>query len=330
MDKRNGFQKALTGARIVFVLLVTCSLLAGCGGRQAPSAEQAFPSRALTYLIPFDPGGQADRLARQQVPALKSNLGQDIVVDYKVGGGGALAWAEVTRAKADGYTVVATSLPHIVLQPMFGKVDYKTDQLDCLVTFARTPTALAVLKTGPFDTLDKFLAAARERPGAITIGGVGEFTPHHMAVLKLQKLAGIKVKYVSYTGAAPQITAFTGAKVDAVIGNLDDLIRNKGDVNVLALADTNRSADFPDVRTFTELGYDLVEPIDRGVAVPAGTPEAVAKKLEAAFMQIARDPGSQAALKQQGFVPLAMGRAETKSHIQKMVEIYKQLADLVK
>jgi tripartite-type tricarboxylate transporter receptor subunit TctC len=126
------------------------------------------------------------------------------------------------------------------------------------------------------------------------------------------------------------VTAFLGGDLDAAFANTDDLIKYKDQIRTLALADDTRFPDLPDVPTFKELGLDLVEPTDRAVVAPAGTPEDVLTKLEAAFLTVARDPEFQAAMKQQGFIPRAMGRAESKAHIDKLTEAYKQLGDLVK
>src|SRR6185503_3720371 len=105
---------------------------------------------------------------------------------------------------------------------------------------------------------------------------------------------------------------------DAIVGSFDDLVRYKDQTRLLAIADEERSPDFPDAPTFKEAGIELVFGADRGVAVPPGTPDHVIRKLEAAFLEVARDPTVQAEMKTQGHVPLAVGSQESRAYIEKM------------
>lgn len=297
---------------------------------QAQKPAEDYPKKPITYLVCFDPGGQSDREARRQQPHLERILGQKIVIDYKVGGGGALGWSELVRAKPDGYLIAGINIPHIILQPLQQQTGYKTEQIVPVCLFQRTPLGLAVLKTSPHKTLQDFLQAAKSKPGEITIGGSGTFSGHHMATLRLQKLTGTKFNYVPFTGAAPQITAFLGGHVMAIFGNSDDLVKHADSITVLAVADEKRFPGFPEAPTFKELGIDMIMAIERGVAVPPGTPQTVIKKLEAAFLEIARDPEIQAQMKKEGFVPLAMGHEESKAFVNEMTRIYTELAHELK
>jgi tripartite-type tricarboxylate transporter receptor subunit TctC len=291
---------------------------------------QAYPTKSITYLVTFDPGGQSDREARRQQPHLEKLLGQKVLIDYKVGGGGALGWRELVKARPDGYLIAGINIPHIILQPLQQEVGYKTDQIVPISLFQRTPLGLAVLSTSPFKSLGEVIEYAKKNPGALTIGGSGTFSGHHMATLRFEKLSGVKFTYVPFTGAAPQTAAFLGGHVAAMFGNSDDLVRYKDKIRVLAFASDERSPDFADSPTFKEQGVDMVEAIDRGVAVPPGTPEAAIQKLDAAFLAIARNPEIVAEMKKQGFVPLALGHAESKAYIEKMTVVYKELAAALK
>ena len=293
------------------------------------SAATDYPSKQITYLITFDPGGQSDREARRQQPHLERILKQKVLIDYKVGGGGALGWRELTRSKPDGYLISGFNIPHIILQPLQQDVGFKTEQIIPVAIFQRTPLALIVQANSPFKTLNEFVEYAKKSPGALTMGGTGPFSNHHMATLRLQKTAGVKLTYVPFTGSAPMMMAVLGGHVSGTFANSDDLVKFKGQVRVLASATDQRFADFPEVPTFKEMGLDIVLATDRGVAVPPGTPEAVIQKLAAAFLEIARNPEIQAEMKKQGFVPVAMGHKESKAYIEKTTEIFKELvADL--
>lgn len=313
--------------------LMLAGMMLGLGLAQAPAwaQEKAFPSKQVTYLVCFDPGGQSDRGARVYQAPLSAALGQKVIIDYKVGGGGALGWRELTRTKPDGYTFAGFNIPHIILQPMQQDVGYRTEQIVPVMVFQRTPLALAVLGTSPIKTLAEFIEHAKKNPGTVTIGGSGAYSGYHMAVLRFEKLTGTKITYVPFTGSAPQMTAFLGGHVNAVFGASDDLTRFRDQVRVLGFAMEERFTGFPDAPTLKEQGLDMMEAVDRGVAVPPNTPLPVIKKLEEALIKVANLPEVREEMVRQGFIPMAMGHEETKAHITKMTAIYKDLtANLAK
>jgi tripartite-type tricarboxylate transporter receptor subunit TctC len=294
-------------------------------------AAADYPSGPITYLIVFDPGGQSDQEARRQQPHLERILKQKVLIDYKVGGGGALGWRELTRAKPDGYFIAGFNIPHIILQPMQQEVGYKTEQIVPVAIFQRTPLALIVHAKSDFNSLQDFIDYAKKNPGALTMGGTGPYSNHHMATLMLQKKANVKLTYVPFTGSAPMMMAVLGGHVAGTFANSDDVVKFKEKVRVLGFATEQRFPLLPDVPTFKELGLDIVLATDRGVAVPPGTPGPVIQKLEDAFLEVARNPEIQAEMNKKGFIPVAMGHKESKTYIEKTTEIFGQLvADLKK
>jgi len=292
--------------------------------------SSAYPKRQVTYLVTFDPGGQSDVEARRQQPHLTRILGQQVIIDYKVGGGGAIGWRELVKGKPDGYLFAGFNIPHTILQPLQQDVGYKTEQLVPVALFQRTPLGLAVPDGSPYKTLKEFVAAAKKEPGKLTIGGSSFFSGAHFAAMLLDKLADIKVSYVPFTGAAPQITALLGGHTDAGMSFSNDLVRFKDKLRILAMATEERFPDFPDVPTFKELGYDIVEAVDRGVIVPPKTPKEVIDKLEAAFLEISKNPEIQAEMKKQGFIPISMGASESKTYLDKLTARYKAMFEEIK
>ena len=214
-----------------------------------------------------------------------------MLIDYKVGAGGALCWMELIRARPDGYTIAGINLPHIVLQPLRRQSGYATEDLVPVALFQRTPLALVVLEGSAYRTLDDLLRAARAEPDGVTVGGSGTFTGPHFMTRRLARLAGARLKYVPFNGGAPAMTNLLGGHTMASVAYSDDLVRYAGQIRVLALADTARFAAAPDAPTFRELGHEIVEVVDRGVAVPRGTPPEVVSALEGAFLAITRDAG---------------------------------------
>ena len=293
--KRSSSYDSFTDMRAVIGLLALVTI-AACHGAAAAN----FPSRQLTYLVSFDPGGQSDREARRQQPLLERYLGRKVVVDYKAGGSGALGWSEVAHSRPDGYLFVGINIPHIILQPLLQDTGYETAQLQPVAIFQRTPVGLAVAANSPFRTLDDFVKAATARPGTISIGGSGSLTAPHMAALRLNRLTGAKITYVPFSGSAPAITAFLGGHTVANFAFSDDLVRFRDRIRILAIATEARFAGFPDVPTFRELGIDLVESVERGVAVPRGTPEASCRDSKLPFSRSRTTPPSSSLKRAKG------------------------------
>ena len=167
---------------------------------------------------------------------------------------------------------------------------------------------------------------AKKNPGKVTVGGSGTFSGYHMAALRLEKLTNTKLTYVPFTGSAPQMTAFLGGHIEAIMGASDDLTRYKDKARVFAFATETRFPDFPDVPTFRELKIDLVEVVDRGVAAPPKTPDAILRKLETVWLEVSKLPDVQGEMKKQGFIHIAVGHDECVTYIAKMTAIYKDLA----
>lgn len=315
------------GSKTVFIIPAVVVLGIWFAQPEAWTQKQTrYPTRQISYLICFDPGGQSDRVARLQQPHLERILKQKIIIDYKVGGGGALGWRALVRAKPDGYLMAGFNIPHTILQPLQQEVGYETDQINPVCLFQRTPLGLAVLNTSPYKTLQEFIDFGKKNPGALTVGGSGTFSGYHMAALRFEKLSGVKLTYVPFTGSAPQMTAFLGGHLAAIFGASDDLTRFQSKLRVLGYATETRFPGFSRTPTLKEQGINMEEAIDRGSAVPPKTPASIIKKLEAAFLEAARHPGVVGEMKRQGFIPIAMGHQESNSYLDKMTALYTELA----
>ncbi len=306
---------ALVSLAVIVVAVAGCSL----GG------SEKYPTKQITYMTTFDPGGQSDREARRQQPYLEKALGQKVVIDYKVGGGGAMGWAEAARGKPDGYQITGINIPHIILQPMQQDVGYKTEQLLPISLFQSTPQGLIVLKNSPYKDLKSFIDEAKKNPGKLTIGGSATWSGSHIATLRLEKLTGAKFEYVPFTGAAPSITAFLGGHVNALMANSDDIVKYRDQSIALGIGGEERIPGAPDGKTFKEQGIDLVEIIARGIAVPATTPQNVVEVLDKTFQDIAKNPEIVEAQKKEGFVPLALNAKDSKAYIDKLIPVYKEI-----
>ncbi|RKX83104.1 MAG: tripartite tricarboxylate transporter substrate binding protein, partial [Spirochaetes bacterium] len=158
----------------IIIILTLVALVAALAFTKGSSETAKYPSRSITYIIPFNPGGQSDITAQYQKDDLEKVLGVNVIIKHLPGAGGAVAWSKVVKSKPDGYTISGNNIPHIILQPLVrDNAGYKTDQLVPVYMFQSTPIGLAVLKRSPFKTLDDFINYAKKNPGKITIGGSG-------------------------------------------------------------------------------------------------------------------------------------------------------------
>lgn len=313
-------------SKVSRIILILCILGIIAITINPVTAAPDYPNRPITYLIPFDPGGQSDLEARRQQPLLEKTLGVPVIITYKPGGGGSLGWAELTHAKPDGYTIAGINIPHIILQPLQRKnAGYQTKDLEPVALFQATPIGLAVLKTSPIKNFKEFIAYAKANPGAITIAGSGTYTGHHLGYLQYQKLSGTKATYIPFTGAAPQVAAFLGGHTMAILANSNDLVQHQDKLCILAIGSEKRFSAFPGVPTFKELGYNFTCSIDRGVAVPKGTPAKRIKILEDAFLQISQNQNIQQHMLEQGFVPVTLGVDQLKKLIGDLTAEYSTL-----
>ncbi len=292
----------------------------------AEAAAQSFPKGPITYMNPFNPGGEVDISARAMQPDLEKNLGVPFVINYLPGAGGALCWSKLAAVKPDGYTIGGFSIPHIILQPMFMKdVAFKTDDFVILSIVEYTPIGLAVKKDFKVNTFREFVDYCKSNPGKVSCGGVGKFTGHHFATLQFMKLAGVKVNYVTFTGTSQVQTALMGGHIDATFTNSTLLVTAKDQVKVLAIGSPRRMPQLPDIPTFEELGYKMYPRIARGAMGPKTIPSEIQKRLGKAFLETISRPEFKAKMEQAGFVPQVMGIEESRKYLDGEVKEHNRL-----
>ena len=253
-------------------------------------AHAQFPERPINYIIPFVPGGESDIAARLQGKVASKLTGKDFIVQNKAGAGGALAWSLLNSMPPDGYTVVGSNLPHIILQPLEGQVQYKTEDITSVFFFHYTPDALVVAADSPYKTFADLVNAARADPGKVTIAGSGTNSANHMAFQRMEVQGKLKMSYIPFKGTGDLSTAVLGKHVDAAMTYPTYAVANREKTRMLAVATANRLPQFPNTPTFKELGYDWVDGAYRGIAVPKSTPEAIRKQISDLFLKINNDP----------------------------------------
>jgi len=259
-------------------------------------ADEPYPSRPITLVVPFPPGGVADIVGRPFADALSRELKTPVVIENKPGAGGGIGMGVVAKAKPDGYTLLL-ALSSISILPEADKVLgrtplYRLDQFTPIARLTADPTVLAVRADSPWKTLDEFIADARKRPGAITYGSSGNYGTMHMPMEMFAHTASVKLLHVPFTGGGPAVVALLGGQVDALSTGPSTVLQHvkAGKVRVLASWGDHRLAALPDVRTLSESGYDAVFFQWSGLFAPAGTPEAVVMRLRDAARVAASDP----------------------------------------
>lgn len=318
---------------LIPVIIFSALLLFSFSTAFGQAKKGSYPKKTITYIIPFNPGGQSDITAQYQKEDLRKVLGQNLIVKHMPGAGGAVAWSKLVKTKADGYTISGNNIPHIIIQPLVrDNAGYKTEQLEPVYCFQTTPIGLAVLKDSKFRTLDQFIDYAKSHPGQITIGGSGTHSGHHLALLQLQKLTGAKFTYIPSTGAAPSVANFLGGHTMALFSNSNDLYTHKDKITILAIGTDDRFGPMPSVPTFKELGIPMTAGIDRGVCVPPGTPPEVINILEEAFRKVCTSPTFVNKMEELAFLVRQMGAQEYKNYIankkKEIVETLKELGEL--
>lgn len=291
----------------------------------ADKAHAQFPERTLTYISPFSPGGECDITQRRQQPHLEELLGVDVTIEYREGGGGAVGWSHVANQPADGYTFACFSIPHIIAQPMVRDPGYQTEDLKIIYTYQSTPQVLVVRQDAPWETVADFIADAKENPGSITVGGTGTASGNHLGAVRLMEAAEIELTWIPFPGTGPTIPALAGGHVGALMTNSTVAQQNRDRFRPLAVAWEERLPFFPDVPTFQEEGYDVVEAIYRGALGPADMPDEVVQTLAEAFETANRETAEWK--EELGFFMQYMGPEESVELVERLTPEYRELLD---
>lgn len=271
----------------------------------AQAAE--FPNKAVHYVIPFGAGGESDITARHQQKFYPTTFNQDMVIDYKPGGGGAVGWSQLNNYKGDGYTWMGINLPHIVIKPRQKSVGFQTEDITTVYMFHYTPDAIVVRDDSPFKNLKDLTDFAKANPGKTVMSGSGKGTANHIAQVRFNQMAGVKTTYVAFKGTGAAVTALLGDQVKAEWGYTSVGAKHEGKVRMLAVAMDKRHPKFPNVPTFKELGYDLVSGAYRGIAVPKSTPEALRMQISDMIGKINANPDFRKRMENDGMAMLDVG-----------------------
>ena len=274
--------------------LIALAALAGVTVSPLALAQSAFPNKSIRWVVPYPAGGGSDFMARTVAAQMGADLGQNILVDNKPGGNGAIAVQDILRGGADGYSVMNADNGHLVFNPVLYKnLTYKVSDLAPVSLIGRVPMMLITTPGGEFKTAKDFLAKAKANPGKYSVASAGSGSPHHLSLELLKQTAGLHLVHIPYRGAAPALADVAGGQVPLAMSDFAAAASfvKGGKVTPLAVATPKRIPQLPDVPTFAELGLKNVEAYALvGLVAPAGTPADAVNTLQQAAAKAMQNP----------------------------------------
>ena len=281
-----------------WVILLIASLLC-----ITPSfAQDDYPNKTITMVVPFPPGGVADVVGRPAAEAMGRYLKQSVIIENKGGAGGGIGMAQVAKSKADGYTVLM-ALSSIVVLPEADKVlqrnpMFQLDQLKPIARFTADPTVLVVRADSPWKTYAEFLAYVKANPGKISFGSSGNYGTMHVPMEQLKAATSSFMLHVPYTGAAPAVMGLLAGQIEALSTGPASVVQQikAGKLRALAHWGDGRLSSLPDVPSLKELGVPIAYAQWSGLFVPSNTPAPVVEKLRQAAKFAAQDARANQAL----------------------------------
>jgi tripartite-type tricarboxylate transporter receptor subunit TctC len=302
----------------------TCLVAAGLlfsGLSALAHADDAWPSKTITMLVPFPPGGVADTVARPVAQAMSRELKQPVVVENKGGAGGAIGMGQVAKAAPDGYTVLMslssmTTIPEA--DKILGRMPlYQMSQLKPIARFTADPTVLVVRADSPWKTVKEFVTDVRSKPGKYSYSSSGNYGTMHVPMEMLKANANLRILHVPYTGAAPAVIGLLSGQVDAISTGPASVVQHIKGGKLRALAHWGNAplASLPDVPSLKEAGYPVEYAQWSGLFVPAGTPDAVVAILRGAARKAAEDASVRQTISAAGSPILYMDTPEFTSYV---------------
>lgn len=290
-----------------------------------PAAAQAetWPSRLIRAVIPFGAGSAADVVPRLVFDRLAAELGQSIVIENRVGGGGTIGTGAVANGDPDGYSLLATSSALTVAPALFSNLTYDTSKdLASVLMIGASANVMIVPPSRPWQTVQDLIAAAKAKPGSISFGSPGIGSAVHISSEKFRLAAGVEATHIPYRGGAEVVTDILGGRIDFYFcphATALPLIRD-GQVRALVVSTPKRVADLPDVPTLQEAGLKGADSgIWFGVFMAGKTPRDIVEKFHAAGVKVLNQPAMQESFKKLGVETTPMTPAEMDELIKREV-----------
>ncbi len=280
---------------------------------------QQWPTKPITIIVPFPPGGATDALARAIANRLGPALGQPVVVDYKPGAGATLGAAIAAKSPADGYTLLMGAVHHTIAANVYKNLSYDFQKDFVPITIVGiVPNILVVNSNQPIYSVKDLIAQAKTGPNTLTYGSNGNGTAQHLIATQFQMLTGTELLHIPYKGSAPLTTDLLGNQIsmsfDASTSTLPHI--KAGKLRALAVITPKRSQFLPQVPTLAEAGIPGINITTWfGLLAPAGTPKPIVNKLHNAVIKVMQTPEFKAQLEEVGAEPVGNSQEEMAKQI---------------
>ncbi|WP_019447360.1 tripartite tricarboxylate transporter substrate binding protein [Cupriavidus sp. BIS7] len=311
------------------------ALCAGCMTIATQAGAQSadnWPTKPITYVVPFAAGGTTDLLGRLIGQRLSQTLGQSIVVENRAGAGGNIGSDYVSKAAPDGYTLLGGTISsHAINVSLYPKMPYDpVKNFQPVALIGTLPNVLVVNASSPWKSVQDVIAAAKAKPGSINFGSSGNGTSQHLAAELFANMAGLRMTHVPYKGSSQAVQALLGNQVDIVFENSVAAMPmiQAGKFRALATTGAKRAPELPDVPTMAESGLTGYEIVSwQAIFAPAGTPMPIVNKLSTEIGKIIRQPDVRSKLASMGIEPSGAGPTELgnfqKSEVAKWANLIK-------
>lgn len=292
-------------------------------------AHAAYPEKPIRIVVPFSPGGGADLIARTVSVELSKELGQPVIVDNKPGAGTVIGSDAVAKSAPDGYTLLLSSIAHSVNPTLAEKLPYSTEKdFTAVAMLVRSPNVLVVRADSPFKSVKDIVEAARKKPGGLTYASPGNGTSSHLAGALFEDLAKVRLQHVAYKGSSPALTDLLGGQTDILFGTSGSVgpFIDSGKLRALAVTSAARSTAYPNVPTMIEAGVPgYVTEGWYGLHAPAGTPQDIINKLNAAARKATTAETFKAKLVHEGLVVQTGTPAEYETYVRAEIARWSRL-----
>lgn len=314
-------------SKVLFVLLVACAVF------MVAPAFAAYPTKPVQVIVPFSPGGGNDILIRLIGKYMSPALGQQLVVENKPGAGGQIGWTALSKARPDGYTAGATSLPSMILVKSLRKnVPFNLDDFTYVCNIQIDPIVWVVNKDSKFKSGRDVMEFSRQNPGKLNFAGDGPQSNIQLQYLIAEKLLKMKSNFVSYSGSGPALTALLGNKVDIAISTLSAATSHieAGRIVPLVVFYDTKISGLNIKTTKEEFGMNIPSAgmAIRGIAVPKKTDPKNVAVLEKAFEKVTKNPEFLKQAKSLGLIIKFMNSSESEKLIKDSVKIVDEYKDL--
>ena len=298
----------------------------------AYASAQTFPTRPVTLIVPFPPGGVIDTTARVIESDLSKELGQPVVIENRGGSGGNLGTHIVARAQPDGHTILLAPNSTVVTNPFTFK-NYPIDPVKDLAgvgMVGETYIGLVVLASSPFTSIQDIVAAAKAKPSEYTYAHIGIGSAHNIAGALLNKKAGINITPVPFQGAGPAMQSLLGGHITMSYGTLAGILPyvDSKQMRLIAIAEPKRIEKLPNVMTMDEAVPGVEATVWVGMFAPGGTPKPIVDRLNAALNKVVAMPEVRARLDRIGVVPTPGSVADFEKRVRDDLKFWKGAVEL--